>query len=396
MWLRGNPRSWKSRAVFCVAATAAVALAAGCSSSAPKSGGSSTVASLAATAAASGIVAEATQAVAAARKAPTFVAPGPSFDASKAKGKTVYVIAASVAVPFIADLDTGITDGLKAAGVNTVVLDGQVDPARYTRFLQQAVAQHADLIISQTLPSAAIAAPLANVKAAGIPVIQMFETDGGPLPADMAARGIVAQATECSACAGKLMADWLIMHDNGKVDAVGINQSAVTYGNVQQDATDNELAKCSSCSVKWLDTISALQWAQKVPTLTSTALSDANVNALLPLYDNMATLMIPTINARGAKGRVSISTYNASANILTLVKSGDVGVDMGQSAVWLGWAAADQSLRVLSGVAPVDNENVPLRLFDSQNIGEIDISKPQSTWFDVDFQADYEKLWGLS
>jgi ribose transport system substrate-binding protein len=215
----------------------------GCGSSSSSSSPGSTTSSAASSAtsgststsstsagASSSIVAQASAAVAAARKPPaSFVPPGPAFDASKARGKTVDVIAAGVSVPFIADVDKGITDGLSAEGVTTKVFDGQINPARVTQFLQQAVAQHAALVINQTLPSSVITAPLAKVKAAGIPVVQMFERDPGPLPAAMAARGITAQANECSACAGKLMADWAIMHTNGKVTGVGLTQSGVTY-----------------------------------------------------------------------------------------------------------------------------------------------------------------------
>jgi hypothetical protein len=39
--------------------------------------------------------------------------------------------------------------------------------------------------------------------------------------------------------------------------AVGDRPALVSGGG----AIDSELAKCSSCTVKWLDTISALQWA---------------------------------------------------------------------------------------------------------------------------------------
>jgi ribose transport system substrate-binding protein len=325
---------------------------------------------------------------------PRFAPPGPAFDAAKARGKTVYVIAAGVNVPFIADVDKGISDGLAAVGVTTKVFDGQVNPALVTQYLQQAVAQKASLIINQTLPSSVITAPLARVKAAGIPVVQMFERDPGPLPAAMAARGIMAQANECSACAGKLMADWAIMHTGGKVDAVGLDQSGVTYGKVETGAIEQELAKCG-CHVKWVDAVSAEDWATKVPTLTNSALLDPKVNTLFPVYDNMATYMIPPIKQHHAQSRVTISTYNANGNILAGVKAGTVGVDMGQSAVWLGWSAADQALRVLSGVTPLVDEKVPLRLFDQANINSVNTAAPQASWFKVDFADGYKKLWGV-
>lgn len=342
----------------------------------------------------SAVVEEAQAAVEEAREVPTkFEPPGPSFDAKGASGKTVFVIAAAVSVPFIAEVDDGITNGLETAGVTTKVFDGQVNPARVTQFLEQAVAQHADLVINQTLPSKVVEGPLKKVKAAGIPVVQMFEQDPGPNSSEAEARGVTAQVAECSACAGKLQVQWAIAESEGNVKAVGIEQSAVEYGDIQKAAIEEAIGECSGCSVSFVDTVSALEWATKVPTLTATALKDQSVNFLFPFYDNMATSMIPSINAAGAQSRVQIVTYNANGNMLEEVKKGTVAADMGESAEWLGWAAADQSLRVLNGVEPTDKSTVPMRLFDSANIDSIDLSEPAGTWYGVDFEKGFEELW---
>jgi ABC-type sugar transport system substrate-binding protein len=339
---------------------------------------------------------EAKTAVEEARKVPTkFEPPGPSFDAGGASGKTVYVIAAAVSVPFIAEVDEGITNGLKTEGVNTKVVDGQVNPARVTQFLEQAVAQHADLVINQTLPSKVVEGPMKKVKAAGIPVVQMFEQDPGPNSPEAEARGVDAQVSECSACAGKLQAQWAIAESEGNVDAVGIEQSAVEYGDIQKAAIEEAIGTCTECSVEFLDTVSALEWATKLPTLTATALKNQSVNFFFPFYDNMSTSMIPSINAAGAQSRVQIVTYNANGNMLEEVKKGSVAADMGESAEWLGWAAADQSLRILNGVEPTDKSTVPMRLFDSTNIESIDLSEPSGTWYGVDFEKGFEELWEL-
>jgi ribose transport system substrate-binding protein len=367
------------------------------STEAEPAGGESTEGESAEGGSTEGFVKEAEEAVEAARKVPTkFEPPGPAFDVSGLEGKTVYVIAAAVSVPFIAELDEGISDGLEKAGVKTVVVDGQVNPARVTQFLEQAVAQKADLVINQTLPSSAVEGPMKKVKAAGIPVVQMFEEDPGPVTPEAEARGVVAGVSECSACAGKLQAQWAIADSGGEVKGVGIEMSAVEYGDIQREAIKEGLAPCSSCSVDFVDTVSALEWATKVPTLTATTLRDKSVNYLFPFYDNEVTSMIPAINAANASDQVTIVTYNGNANILAEVQAGRVGVDLGESAVWLGWAGADQALRVLKGVAPTTKSTVPLRAFDETNIDSIDLSEPASTWYGVDFEKGFEELWGVS
>ena len=53
-----------------------------------------------------------------------------------------------------------------------------------------------------------------------------------------------------------------------------------------------------------------------------------------------------------------------------------------------GWAFADEALRVLSGVPPLNNLGIPNRLFTARNINSIDLTKPEWTWYGpLDFQA---------
>src|SRR4051794_15687776 len=50
---------------------------------------------------------------------PSFVPPGPAFDASKARGKTIFVIPESSSIPFINTIDESIKRVAKLAGVKT-------------------------------------------------------------------------------------------------------------------------------------------------------------------------------------------------------------------------------------------------------------------------------------
>ena len=59
-------------------------------------------------------------------------------------------------------------------------------------------------------------------------------------------------------------------------------------------------------------------------------------------------------------------------------------------------ALADQALRVLAGQPAVADENVPLRLFTRDDVGTIDPTKDESTWYgSVNPICEYHKLWGL-
>jgi hypothetical protein len=75
-------------------------------------------------------------------------------------------------------------------------------------------------------------------------------------------------------------------------------------------------------------------------------------------------------------------------------KSDPEYADVGGSEHWVGWAAVDQALRVLLHKPVVANENVPNRTFTKTNINTINIHASDSTWYGVNFEADYKKLWG--
>ena len=70
--------------------------------------------------------------------------------------------------------------------------------------------------------------------------------------------------------------------------------------------------------------------------------------------------------------------------------------DIGQPNVWTGVGILDQTARVLAGEAPVDDIGVQYRMFTSNNIEPVDLKADPSTWYgDVDFLAEYKKLWGV-
>jgi hypothetical protein len=58
-------------------------------------------------------------------------------------------------------------------------------------------------------------------------------------------------------------------------------------------------------------------------------------------------------------------------------------------AEWMGWQAADELARAFAGAAP-SNVLVTWRLLDKDN------APATEGWMgDVDFRAEYQRLWGL-
>ena len=75
-------------------------------------------------------------------------------------------------------------------------------------------------------------------------------------------------------------------------------------------------------------------------------------------------------------------------------EDGIVTIDVGQGNRWIGWATADQTLRVLAGETPVEEENIPVRVWTEENASEA-TGPNDEDGYGESFVAGYEKLWGV-
>src|SRR5438128_2346842 len=86
------------------------------------------------------------------RAAPKFVAPGPAFDASKARGKTVFNIPLFSGDTFNQIVDQATGQAAKVAGLKFVQYSNQGKPSEWVAGMTQAIAQHVGLIILEGSP----------------------------------------------------------------------------------------------------------------------------------------------------------------------------------------------------------------------------------------------------
>lgn len=331
------------------------------------------------------------------RPTTVFVPPGPSIDGSAGRNKKVYAVLL-LAVPFAQTNLRGYKAGLSAAGVKLVALDGKAQVSDTSKAIQQAIAQKADLIVVQTLPGKLFAADFAVARKKGIPIIMVENQDPGlRLPDEP--KSVTAGADQCHRCAGKMMADFTVADsgDRGKIVIIW-SADIPGIGKPQLDGIKNELKRLGSKMSVEVKNVPIARWNSDLPTLTQTAVRDSDVKYLLPLYDGMVLLMLPSIHAANAQDRVKIVTFNATKAVLESMKKGDiVAANVGANSEQFGWAWADQTLRILSGEPPVADVQLPMRLFTRRNINSINLNAPEQTWYgNVNFGARYKKLWQLA
>lgn len=329
----------------------------------------------------------------------TFKAPGPAFDAAAAlRGKSIFVIVSGESAPFVQQFVSGLKGGAQELGASVNVQDSAYDSTKAAELIDKAVAGGADVIVTQSVDSKAVAASISAAKSKGIPVIEATSRDAGPVPQDLADTGVSAISSFCYTCAGESMAEFAVANSDETVHALLYRVPGVVVSDGMVQGFEDEMEKlCSECSVTVVDAPAA-DWQSNLATLTTSNLqTHPNINTLVPVFDAMVGLIEPAIAASGLSG-VDVVSYNATQPPLKMLADGNlVTGDVGNSPAWLGWATIDQAARLAAGLQPVDDVSVPARIFTKNNVKDLDLNGPQQAWYgDVDLRTEYRNLWQLS
>lgn len=388
------------RAVAAVGfAAGAVALAGSGGSASASTSGSTSGSTTAAAAAGPGVSASAQKRAQAALKKsenrPVFTAPGPSFNASAAKGKTLWVINLTSSIPLIQVSNAATAAALKLVGAKLVQYDGKGSVSEYAAGINQAITQHASAIALFAIDPNLVAGPLKKVRAAGIPVIVIQYGDPGvKMPF-----GLNAQVTYCYTCAGTIMANYILAHANGKAPSVALIESKeVSNSKWEIAGFKKTMTKaCPKCEVIEQN-VPIASWQTQIPTLTQSLIrSHPNLDYIVPIYDGMGLFVVPAIHAAGAAKKVGVVTFNGTLGLMQdMAAKNVVKAEVGSPQAWEGWGLADQFLRVVTGQKPITDEKVGLRMFDESNIAKVPLKKPEAVWYGVNFEPIYKKMWRVA
>lgn len=321
---------------------------------------------------------------------PHFVAPGQSFDMSKLKGKHVWIITSTLAVPFVATIAHAAEAAAKEAGLKTTLFDGKGDVTEWNRGMSQAVAQHADGIITVGASPELMKGPMAAALAAKIPVVDTLTADqAAPL-----VPGTFAHVSISFRHSGELQADYAIAKSNGKAHVLILGDNEFPGEVTRVEGMQHEFKTlCPDCAVTVQDT-QVGNLGVKLGQLTQTLLRRSpDISLVMPTYDAQGIYVVPAIKAANLDKPVEVIGSDAVTSNLDWIRHGNVQIaDVGEPDVWAGWAAVDEIARAMLGLPSVE-EGIPLRLFVAENLK--DVPDDENALFGGDFVAQYRKLWGL-
>lgn len=291
----------------------------------------------------------------------------------------------------------GSEEAAELLGWKVTTYDGESDPTVQAKRVQQALANGADGIITESVDGRGIGSALAAAKSAGVPVIS---TSNAAAPGEQGYKVDVSPDFEQL---GKNIASWVISDSDG---------SAVldTYVDPEYQSTISTsegilegMKACGGCTANDPIKFVAADLANNLgPETVSRLRSNPDVNYVHFAYDPAATFQVPAILQAGLGEQVKGSSIIGDEQNLEFIAEEQV---QAADAVWdnkyQGFASVDQLIRLANGEAPAVTKGVPSRFQFNEALPSVLLTKanlpPAGQRYEApfDYVSEYKKLWGL-
>jgi ribose transport system substrate-binding protein len=316
--------------------------------------------------------------------------PTDSPKGSVAKGKSFWIIPVTTAIPTLADYAQGFKNAATALGAKVTIFDGQGTPAGAAQGINNAIAAHADGIVTALIDPKSIVSAVNNAKTANIPII---EADSGP-PIPPYVPGVDAAAAQNQVEQGAWQVDYGLKITGCKLHALLVNAP----GNIASDSTNGgskaELAKlCPTACTSYDAGVAVQDTATKTTGIVENAVRlHPDINAIIEVADVFQPYVATALTALGKA--IPVITTSSMGD---LADSGPVGAGVVADVVYApglahGWFYMTAVLKLLNGGKAVA-ELYPIGLVDASNRAANDPSNYATPPY-ANFEAHFKQLWG--
>lgn len=206
--------------------------------------------------------------------------------------------------------------------------------------------------------------------------------------------------------AGQLLADWCIVNQKGKVNALAVTCSdsgssyAAYEGFAKEFQTYVSSGYCTTLNVPSIEVGNGL--ASKVKSALA---ADPNINYIVVFDDSLIDDAISGME-QSSSNRVKIVATGGSPEAFDDAEKGKIEMLVAQSYEWTAYAMVDYALRVLAKEELPKEQDVPVRIVTSQSIkeeladyieanGEDSVDEFYEICFGAAFIEGYYGLWNL-
>jgi ribose transport system substrate-binding protein len=356
--------------------------------------------------------------------APAFDAPGPAFDATKARGKSIFIIPATpeaLMLPSVGQMIGGIRQAAAVVGVKTFACANNGSDASWTACFKQATAKKVTaIVLAGGTEPAADSSLVTTATQSGIKVIAGHVPNPGDFTGDIAAAytkseaGLTAIVPAPYAEIGKLLADEVTVDrptPTGRFLIIGSSDIPANAGLLTSVQAELAAVCGSVCPVSTID-IPYSTWPTAAVSMGASSTLAANTTTFIPLFDKISGYLAEGVHdarlAAAAAVQPRIHSYGGTPFVIQMGQDNNrVEGDVAENMNWLGWATMDQTLRVLTGTKTVADENTGLRFVDddawgAEGVGPEGWSFPpllDQGWGDPrgddGWITGYTKLWGV-
>lgn len=249
---------------------------------------------------------------------PTFVPPGPPFNAQKLlAGKKVMIIPVSSSIPITQVITASMARQAKQIGFTFTNWQNQGKSDQWIQGISQAISQHYAVVDLLAIPPAVLGPQIAQARKAGVKVISShFAGFGYKVPPDLygAVRLPYYEV-------GQLLAAWATVQTDAKATVVSIvADDLASTADVIAGMRSEFRKACTTCKLAVVNVPTA-DWASSVQgEVQSNLQQNPGVNYMLPIYDAMTPYVAAGLRTAG-KSSVSQASFNGTPFALTSVKN---------------------------------------------------------------------------
>lgn len=323
-----------------------------------------------------------------------FTPPGPAIDVSSLKGKLIFTIPTSTAIPFCDVVDRQMDEFAQRLGIRHEVWQTTAQLGQWVQGFTTAIAHKADLInVACGLDPATVAPQIREALSKGIPVVAAHTYAFGQTTLE----GLTGVVYGAYIHAAELETAWVILKTEGKGNVLVITAPSTANSPFIEKAVMGMFTKyCPNCKVR-VSGVNAADWATKIgPTVQSAILADRELTYVIPIYDGMVQFVVPAIITTGASDHVKISSFNATPAVLDMIRTGDiVTFDSGEDTTWLAGAILDQDMRVLLKQPLIKDYAAGIRAFTKSDVEAAGVPAKFGVGYGDAARKGYEAMWGL-